>query len=223
MSTNSPRFNAKLITSVGKANISSGISLINGPANVLNAHNAQAKVLFLKTCKKSLKLPGVSFSNYLPERFLLRDTSLETNLCTLCKNPNILQCDLTSIAFNRENSDRIKSIMINVLGKKKLDEYLGVVYETYVNCDDTLDQRGTFRVFLIYAISNPGDIENEENWLVAFLIDPFHLVCPVGYNNVSNEDAMRKKYKDIQCYTEDLGIVFKKEFENIDFKELDII
>ncbi|EHO54522.1 MULTISPECIES: hypothetical protein [Lentilactobacillus] len=223
MSTNSPRFNTKLITKVTKPSISSGLSLINGPANVLNAHNAQARVLFLQTCKKSVRLPHVSFSNYVPKRFFLHDSSLETNLCTLCKNPNILQCDLTSIAFNRENSDRIKNIMDKILGEDKVNEYLDVVYETYINCDDTLDQRGQFRVFLIYAINNPGDVENEENWLVAFLIDPFHLVCPVGYHNISKKESMRKKYNQIKGYNEDLGTVFKKEFKNIDFKELNII
>lgn len=224
MSDNSQKFSVSLTNNVPGANISSGLSLMGGTPSTLDAHNADAKIFFLETCRESRKLEDVCFTNYIPARFLLSKGSLEANLCGLCNDPSMLGQNVTSIKLSRNNGARIKKIVDNVLRKcDTKDYYSNFIYETYVNVGESFDQRGKFRAFMIYLDRKPNSEEDEEHWLVVFLFDPFHLVCPVGRGNESVEAAMRREYHHDENYSENFGDVFEEELKSVDFKGISIL
>lgn len=194
MSKNNLKFNINLGLKQTRVslNLNQSNVLFTKPTTSLEAQDGSANVLFLDKCEKSINLDKLFFCNFLPE--LIKNTETDKVLKRVLGNPDILSNDLQPIYLDYNNGKRIKSIFSKIIGDELTEKYSNFIYEKRIKADVSLSQKGRVRIFSLYAVDNSKD-ENE-NYIIVFVFDPFHLVCPVRNKNKTAEEVMQDKYKD---------------------------
>lgn len=206
-SSTTPRLNAK------KSN-----AIFEKPSNPLKVSNGKADVLFLDECTKSRKIEDLFFCNYLPD--FIKYTDVHTCISDLLNNPNNLVSDLQQINFIFKNGERIQKIVSNVLGEKLTQKYLSVIYESRLNSEESITQKGKVRVFSLYSVIHKDN--KNKNILIVFLFDPFHLVCPVPNKKMNSIKAMKCEYSNSNDYKKNFFDFF--DFQKVKFiKKQDMI
>lgn len=223
MSSNSRRFKVDLNAGNSRTSLGiegSGLSLMNDHhATDLNAHNAKAQIAFLSKCKESVKLNNLYFSNFLADRLNVLGGFIDSGIQGLCENPECVNREIKNIKLSYSNGERIQAIVERILGKDVLSEYQDGIFETDITFGNDLYQRGKFRAFLLYAVNDPGE-ESESQWLVVFLLDPYHLVCPVAVGKKDADQVMKEEFLRVKDYTTSINEIFFEKFKNLAFINL---
>lgn len=212
-------FHPKLIKSNNNSSLKTGVKLFNQhTAGKLNAHNADVDILFLDTFLQSFKDEKNEFSNYI-ERLGIKNTYIYRNFLALSKNPKKIANEITTIdILHRKNSARIKQILSHEIPSNLINKFDDSIFESVVNRGiDFFDAngKGRFRVFSLYATKR-DNLNNEKQILIIFLIDPYHLVCPVAdhQRNLTKKENQHKFFKNCKTYKDSLDMVFSSMFNH---------
>ncbi|BDZ32349.1 hypothetical protein RA086_13950 [Lactiplantibacillus sp. WILCCON 0030] len=220
MSNNNPKFNLKLFNQKAKRSpkIDAGISLMNGHKNLsLEVHNADAEVVFLETCLDCQRDPILYFSNFIPDEMFIMGNRIEADIKAVCRKPQLILKRTTPVDFHRSNSARIMSVLHKYLPDNVLDEYHDGIREADMDNDpNQLTRRSAFRVFLVYAVSEPGT-SKEKNWLAVIFFDPYHLIFPVKQLKQSTDEYLLAKYREVAPYQQTFRKYFEEEFKQVSF------
>ncbi|MBZ2406143.1 hypothetical protein [Liquorilactobacillus hordei] len=192
--------------------ISSGIKLVNKhQRNILRAHNSDAEIALLKGCLSSIDIEPLKFSNFLPGSLEIFGTKVDQDIKAFCETPKLVNRKCSSINFSWNSGDRIKQILLKYISENCFEEYYDGIREADMDFSNSKFQsRELFRAFIISAVSDVNT-DNEKNWFVVVLLDPYHLVIPT-----SNDKAEHiKRYKQAKKYENSFRDIYKDEFKNI--------
>ena len=173
----------------------------------LNAQSIKPKVAFLHCCLNSLKIANLFFTNYIYGSMENYNDSIGINFENIFCNSEVVNKRLRLINLSLKNGKRINAIFsacINIDFKKY------AIYESYITNEYTQVSdgvgKGKFRAFSVYDVENINS-EKEESWLIVFLLDPHHLVCPVPTKGKSRDEINEIEYqkvKDFNCFLKEL-------------------
>src|SRR5699024_2774615 len=106
-----------------------------------------------------------------------------------------------------------------------VERYDDVIYESSVISDELqMDSkhRGLFRVFAIYGVQHMAENSQTQHWLGIFLLDPYHLVCPVSETSKNSQKTKenfqmlaQNQFKQYKDYGGTFGTIFFNEFKSI--------
>jgi len=160
------------------------------------------------------------FSNFIPDEMFIWGNRIEADIKAICHEPQLILKKTTPVDFYRDNGQRVTAILQKVLPDNLLNEYRDGIREADMDNDpNQLERRAVFRVFLVYAISEPNTA-NETNWLVVMLFDPYHLVFPVRQHKQSKNEYLLAKYHEVKGYQLTFRDYFEEEFKQVNFISL---
>lgn len=199
MSMNNQKFSPKLFTSTtATPNLNPPISLIpSGSRNLLNATRLDADVVYEKDFLHSIIDSELHFTNYISK---IKDSKIDDNIKRFADNPNIISNKVKHIDLDMNNGERIRKIISRATDERIINKYSDYIYESDLTLTRyILSERGTFRVFSIYAIFNIAS-DAERHVLIVCLLDPYHLVCPVKRGTISKQENMIKTFEQYRHY-----------------------
>lgn len=179
----------------------------------LNAESIKAKVAFLHCCLNSKKIENLYFTNYIYGSMENYNDSIGINFENLFCNSDIVNNKMKLINLSLKNGERIKEIFSSCIDFNiDLEKY--AIYQSYITNEYTQVSdgvgKGKFRAFSLYDVKNINS-EKEEYWLIVFLLDPHHLVCPVSTKNKSRDEVNEEEYKKAKEFDCSLKELFRKK------------
>lgn len=171
---------------------------------------------FFKKCLTSIKDDKLCFSNFIFDTISNYNDVLGCDFKNIFRNEK-LELNTNGIDLSRENGERIKSIFKLSNDKLAFDKLDGFIYELYVTNGNELDSKGkgTFRIFSVYFQETK---EKDSSKFFVFLIDPYHLVCPVSIKG-KNKGEEKKIYKKVKEYSCCLNELFEKNCRKEDINK----
>ena len=200
--------NQKVDSNLDGLDFSSTVEKIELP---LNAQSIKPKVAFLHSCLNSLKIANLLFTNYICGSMENYNDSIGINFENIFCNSEVVNNKMRLINLSLKNGKRIKSIFsaCSNIDFKKYAIYESYITNKYTQISDGVG-KGKFRAFSIYDVENINS-EKEESWLIVFLLDPHHLVCPVPSKGKSRDEINEIEYKKVKGFNCSLEELFQKK------------
>lgn len=213
-----PEHNKLNLNLNAKTKLNASTKLMRNSGESLNASNAEADIMFLSDSLEGNKLSEYNFTDLLTEKLLMGKIS--DAFKPVLDNPGILSKNLKSINLNLNNGKRIKNIFSEVIMEENVEKYDSLFYETAIKGNEyKLTEKDCFRAFMVYVAMPDEPKGKNKNLLIVFLLDPYHLVCPVPFRGRTREEVAKKVFQDKKNYSNTFKQNFNNEFDNIEFIE----